>query len=256
VKEALTLGLAAIAITDHDTVDGIDEALAAARTTSLEVVPGLELSTDIPQGEVHMLGFYVEHRSPALLGWLAKLRQSRLGRGKSILEQLTKLGLRLDWERVQQIAGTATLGRPHIARAMVESGLVANVDEAFDRYIGRNRPAYVDRYKLTPRDAVKLIREAHGLPVLAHPLRQTHLVPDLVQCGLVGMEAFYSGYAPDEVQFLLDVAHKHGIVPTGGSDYHGGAVLPENHLGQINVPVESLTRLRRLRQHLFGAGLS
>jgi predicted metal-dependent phosphoesterase TrpH len=161
------------------------------------------------------------------------------------------MGLPLDWSRVQQIAGDSAIGRPHIARAMLEQGYISSINEAFHLYIGRNGPAYEDRYKLSPAEAVQTVLAAKGLPVLAHPLHATHLVPELTKHGLVGLEAYYPRYTPDETRFLLDLAARYGLVATGGSDFHGGSVLPGNELGGVAVPqavVEDLRACHERRQ--------
>jgi 3',5'-nucleoside bisphosphate phosphatase len=250
VRRALALGLRTIAITDHDTVDGVAEAIEAARGQDIEVVPGVEFSTDIPRAEVHVLGFFVDYEDGELRNKLTEMRESRFNRARTMVKRLERLGLPLEWDRIHSIAGEACLGRPHIARALMESGYVASVNEAFDRYIGRDRPAYVERFKLSPGEAVKLIRNARGLPVLAHPIDQTGLVPELVREGLLGIEVYYANYTRDEVLVLLEVAHRYGLVTTGGSDFHGRDVLPENHLGEVLVPSESVLALKRLHQRL------
>jgi predicted metal-dependent phosphoesterase TrpH len=248
VRLARALGLAAIAITDHDTTDGIEEALTAADGTTLQVIPGVEISTDIPRSEVHILGYYVAYGERSFQATLALFRESRLNRAQRMLAKLARIGLPLDWRRVRQIAGSATVGRPHIARAMLEKGYVGSIDEAFDRYINRNGPAYVERMKVSPREAVQLILEAGGIPVLAHPIYESHLVPELARHGLAGVEAYYMGYTPDETRFLVDLATKHGLLVTGGSDFHGEEVQPEHLLGGVMVPQTAVSSLEAYHQ--------
>jgi len=168
-----------------------------------------------------------------------------------MVAKLSRMGLPLDWDRVREIAGEAAVGRPHIARAMLEKGYISSIEEAFHWYISRNGPAYAERYKLSPAEAVQTILAADGLPVLAHPLQVSHLVPDLARNGLVGLEAYYPGYTSDDTRFLLDLAAKYGLIVTGGSDFHGENVLPGNELGGIMVPqvvVENLHACRERRQ--------
>lgn len=247
VRKALALGLAAIAITDHDTTQGVAEALEAARGTELEVVSGVELSTDTSRTEVHILGYYVSREDAVLREKLQLLGDSRLRRAQRMMEKLSRMGLPVEWARVQQLASGASVGRPHVARAMVEKGYVSSVAGAFDQYIGKNGPAYVERYKLSPTEAVQLILASQGLPVIAHPLQVNHLIPELARHGLVGLEAYYPGYAPEETRFLLDLAGKHGLVATGGSDFHGDAGQPANEMGSVNVPLDALESLRARR---------
>ncbi len=244
VHQALEIGLEAIAVTDHDTIDGVSEALQAAEGTALEVIPGTELSTLDARSEVHVLGYYINRDDPELRDTLTRLRDSRLQRAQHILTKLARLGMPLDWHELQKTAGQAVIGRPHISLAMLERGYVSAVSEAFDLYIGRGRPAYVERYKLLPAEAVLTILKAGGLPVLAHPLQVSHLIPALVEAGLVGLEARYPGYEPDETEFLLGLASKHALIGTGGSDFHGADVLPGHDLGSVFVSYEVVQQLR------------
>jgi len=246
VAMALERKLLAIAITDHDTTAGVDEALEAARGTELEVIPGVEISCDVPHEEVHVLGYYLDHRHPALDEKLRAIRYARVQRAKGMLAKLTTLGFPLPWEMVAELAGGESVGRPHIARAMVSVGYVASTDEAFALYIGRNGPAYVERYKISPLDAVSLIKEARGLPVLAHPLRVTHFLPDLIERGLIGLEVYYNSYSPEDMRRLADLACKFDLIPTGGSDFHGSGVVNTVDMAGVQVPMESVERLRAL----------
>jgi predicted metal-dependent phosphoesterase TrpH len=248
VRTACKLGLTAIAITDHDTTDGVEEALAAASETTLKVIPGVEISTDIPHSEVHILGYYVAYKEPLFQAKLAVFRDSRLDRAQRMVTKLARMGLVLDWKRVSQIAGAATVGRPHVAQAMVEKGYVDSIDEAFDRYINRNGPAYVERMKLSPVEAVQLILEADGIPVLAHPLYVVRVVPRLAQNGLAGLEAYYTGYTADETRFLVDLAAKYGLLVTGGTDFHGEDVQPQHPLGGVMVPQAVVSNLEAFHQ--------
>lgn len=250
VAMALERNLLAIAITDHDTTAGIDEAWEAARGTGLEVIPGVEISCDVPHEEVHLLGYYFDHHHQALQGKLHAMRDARLRRAKGMLARLTALGLPLPWEMVAELAGDGSVGRPHIAQSMLKMGYVASTDEAFDLYIGRNGPAYVERYKLGPSDAVSLIEEARGLPVLAHPLKVMHFLPSLVEAGLVGLEVYYNGYSPEDIRELAALARKFDLIPTGGSDFHGPDVLDTVEMGGVWVPMESVERLRALAKKM------
>jgi len=250
VARALGRNLRVIAITDHDTTEGIDEALEAARDTGLEVIPGVEISCDVPHEEVHLLGYYFDHHHPALQGKLRAMRDARLQRAKGMVAKLAALGLPLPWEVVAELAGDGSVGRPHIAQAMLKMGYVASTSEAFDLYIGRNGPAYVERYKLSPSDAVSLVKEVLGLPVLAHPLKVTHFLPALVERGLVGLEVYYNRYSAEEIRGLADLARKFDLIPTGGSDFHGPDVLDTVDVGGVKVPMESVELLRALAKKM------
>ena len=239
-------GLRTIAITDHDSMEGVAEALAAAGH-GLEVIPGVEINTDIPHAEVHILGYHVDYHHAELQDVLQRLRDFRRDRARRMVEKLARLGMPVDWRRVAALAGEGAVGRPHVAQALVERGYVADVSQAFDRYLGREGPAYVERHKLTPVEATRLIVRAGGLPVLAHPSGLEHLptlLDELTAAGLVGLEAYYTGYLPEETQGLLLLAQKYGLVATGGSDFHGGSILPHADLGAVFVPMEAVAALR------------
>ncbi len=168
-EEARRRGLLAIAVTDHDSVAGIDEATARGAAIGVEIVPGLELSTDVDNGEVHILGYFIDREDPDLLGLLESQRVSRLERVRKMLDRLSDLGVQLSMDEVRRFSDGGPLGRPHVAQALIRAGQVGSWDEAFSRYIGRHAPAYVRRSKLSPHDAVRAILAAGGVSVLAHP---------------------------------------------------------------------------------------
>lgn len=247
VQAAVEKGLIAIAITDHDTTDGLDEAAEAAAGTGLEVIPGIELSAEQGDQEIHILGYYLDHRDAALRDKLGVLRHARRERAWRMVDRLAGMGMPVSWERVVRIAGdTSAFGRPHIARALRDSGFVGSIDEAFDRYIGLRGPAYVARYKLSPEEALRIIADSGGLPVLAHPWRHEEIVPRLVTAGLAGLEAYYPRYSTDESRMLARLAQRHGLIATGGSDFHGYDDGAAQSLGEVPVPERSVERLRAL----------
>jgi predicted metal-dependent phosphoesterase TrpH len=247
VQEAAERGLTFIALADHDTVDGIAPALAAAKGfPSLKVIPGVEISTDIPQGEVHMLGYFIDYTDPQFKAALDGFRNSRLGRAQGMIAKLEKLGIAIEWPRVQEIAGGSSIGRPHIAQAMLEKGYITSLKQAFTDYIGRNGPAYVAREKMTPAEAAELILKARGLAVLAHPLTAGDpeiMTTELKAAGLAGLEAYYDGYTQEEINQLVALANKHNLIATGGSDYHGLDPATETAIGGTEVPIESVEQL-------------
>jgi predicted metal-dependent phosphoesterase TrpH len=246
VREAAEGGLTYIALADHDTVDGIAIAQAAAQPfPQLKVIPGVEISTDIPQGEVHVLGYFIDYTDHKLGATLDKFRNSRLKRAQGMVSKLDNLGIHIDWQRVQQIAGGSSIGRPHIAQAMLEKGYIDSFKQAFVEYLGRNRPAYVEREKMTPAEAVELIVKAQGLPVLAHPLTVNEpeaMTIELKAAGLVGIEAYYDGYTAEEINRLVELARRYNLIATGGSDYHG-LDPTETAIGGADLPIESVERL-------------
>jgi len=252
VSMAVSLGLEVIAITDHDSVEGVAPALLAAQEfPSLKVIPGMEISTDVSHGEIHILGYFINYCDPELIGVLERLRSSRKLRAQRMLAKLASLGIHIEWERVQEIAGGGSIGRPHIAQAIFERGYVSSSKEAFVKYIGREGPAYVEREKMTPEQAVELVVKAGGLSVLAHPADIDHLeelIPRLQRVGLVGIEAYYNGYPPKLVKYLASLAHKYGLIASGGSDYHGLEGASETPLGGAAIPFERLEQLLALAE--------
>jgi len=244
---AVDVGLDVIAITDHDSVEGIAPAFIAAQEfPQLKVISGVEVSTDVPHGEVHILGYFIDYRDPELIETLERLRGSRRVRAQKMLAKLSALGIDIEWERVQEIAGVGSIGRPHIAQAMLERGFVESPKEAFVKYIGREGPAYAGREKMTPSEAVELIVKANGLPVLAHPAeidKLEELIPLLQKVGLVGIEAYYNNYSAKLVKNLASLAHKYGLVASGGSDYHGMEGTSETTLGGVAIPYECVDKL-------------
>ena len=251
VRRAAKAGLSVIAITDHDNVDGIAPALAAAAAfPQLRVIPGVEISSDVTGGEAHVLGYCLDYTSRELLTALERMRNSRVTRARKMVARLAELGLPVDWERVLEFAGEGSVGRPHIAQALLEKGHVGSLADAFDGYIGRNAPAYVGRDKMTPTEVVELILAAGGLPVLAHPMTVPDpeaMIGELQASGLIGIEVYYAGHSTATVKRLAALAARTGLIPTGGSDYHGldddASAGAETSLGQVAVPPESVERL-------------
>ncbi len=245
-------GVSVIALTDHDTTASVDRALAAAQQAGdLELIPGVELSTDIPGFEIHVLGYFIGWHDPDFQAMLAKFREGRVGRAEKIAGKLAALGAPVAFERVKEIAGDANIGRPHIAQALIEAGHVSDVKEAFDKYLANDKPAYVEHYSLPPAEAVKLILSAGGVPVLAHPRGVTGQVPELVKAGLKGLECYYGEYDERERRELLDMARCYGLIATGGSDFHGLHRMKHlSALGEIHVPIEAVDKLKRASEQV------
>ena len=250
VRMADTAGLTVIAITDHDTIDGIIPAIEAAKGyPALTLIPGVELSTDVPSGEVHVLGYFIDYASQEFKASLERMRNSRANRADKMVAQLKELGCNIEMERVKEIAGNGALGRAHVAQALLEKGYISSFKDAFSKYIGHGCPAYVVREKLTPAEAVKLVLKANGLPVLAHPytaLNPEEVIKELKTVGLVGMEVYYAGYLPSEMNHLLNMAEKYGLIPTGGTDYHGIDALSDIAIGGTDVPIQCVQKLLAL----------
>lgn len=250
VRLAAETGLDVIAITDHDIVDGIAVALTAAEAfPSLTIIPGVEINTDVPHGEVHVLGYFIDYTDQELAAALQRLRDSRQKRAQKMITKLRSLGMEIEWWRVEELAQDGAVCRPHIALALFEKGYVSSEREAFDKYIGHDGPAYVGREKVLPVEAVKLIIDARGLPVLAHPADiddLDKLVPELKAAGLIGMEVYYRDYSSDVIAKLLKIAEQYALVPTGGTDYHAFGDASEVMPGGALAPSESVERLFNL----------
>jgi 3',5'-nucleoside bisphosphate phosphatase len=233
-------GVRYIALTDHDTTAGLAEmAHELERYPEIKLIQGTELSTDIPGSEIHILGYFMDVENQDFQRELARFREGRLGRGQEMVEKLRALGMDVTWARVQEIAGDASVGRPHVAQALLEKGYVQTIAEAFDRFIGRDGPAYAEREKLTPEQAIDLIRAADGIAFLAHPSYTKGMetfLPGLKQAGLTGMEVYYKAYTPEQVESLRRTAKQEGLMPLGGSDYHGRGNADDREIGDIPLP--------------------
>ncbi len=241
-------GIRIASITDHDSTEGLPEAYEAKeRFPELTLIPGIELSTEAGDSEIHVLGYFLDWKNEEFQKVLSGFRDGRIGRGQAMVNKLGELGLPVEWDRVLHFAGDGAVGRPHIALAMVERGYVPGVKEAFDLYLGRDGPAYAERQKLTPEDAVGIIRGVGGAAVLAHPSYVNNLDSHLVRmkdAGLAGMEVYYSHYPPKTVRQLREVARRFDLLPCGGSDYHALGQDDETLPGHIGPPEEVVEALR------------
>ena len=248
VAQASKAGLAAISVVDHDTVEGLSACIDAGRQKDVEVVPGIELTAEYEGAEIHILGYLIDHKSPELREQLASLKENRIQRIHEIVDKLKHLGVNLKPQSVFDIAGKGTVGRLHIARAMVREGLVRSVAEAFQKYIGDKCPAYVCGFKLQPYGAIKLIRDSGGVSVLAHPyiLARDEWIPYFVEFGLKGLEIYYPEHTPGMVSFYLDLSRKHNLLVTGGSDFHGDA-KPGLNIGAVKIPYELVDKLKQAK---------
>ena len=248
VEEAASRGVRILALTDHDTVAGIGEARAAGNRLRVEIIPGVELSAALPNvGEVHLLGYFVDVDDPALLEQLAGYAHARTERMERMVERLNRIGAPVALERVREIAGHGTVGRPHLGRALVEAGYATDLSDAFARYIGGGKPAFVPRPRVDPRDAIALVRAAGGVPVLAHPFSTggvESVLDRLVPAGLAGIEVDYGEYDSQDREILRQIAARRGLIATGGSDYHGPDLRAARELGSAPVPLVAVAALR------------
>ena len=254
IRLAAGRGLNVVSVTDHDSTEGLAEAYETAREfPQMRIIPGIELSTDIPGDEIHMLGYFIKFEDVQFQDILLRFRRGRVERGRLMVEKLDGLGIHLVWDRVQEIAGEGSVGRPHIALAMVEAGYCTEPKFAFPEYLGRNGLAYVERPKMMPAEAVEMILGIGGVPVLAHPAYMLDMrasIAELVPAGLMGMEVYYSRYSPEVVQELAQLAKGHGLIPCGGSDYHGLGNTDEPLPGTQCPPMETVERLEEAAEKL------
>jgi predicted metal-dependent phosphoesterase TrpH len=238
------------ALCDHDTVAGLPSAAEAARRVNVRLVPGIELSAFLERREIHLLGHFVDPVAPALRDFedfLAARRRERMG---LMVERLASLGVQVTADAVERLSGGKTIGRPHVARAIVEAGAAATVKEAFDRYLGEGRPAYVQRYRLEVADAVALVRGAGGTVTIAHPgvsKLEAGEVARLAAAGVAGIEVLHPDQNPSVQDKYRRAAEAHGLVCTAGSDYHGPEVSPDRQLGMVSMTPEALEALERRR---------
>ena len=255
VELAIESGLSSLALTDHDTQEGLPEALEAAEGTGLDLIPGLELSLEFDRGGMHLLVLWLRSGATPLGNRLAELRTGRDERNLRIVETLSKIGLPITIQEVEEEAGGGSVGRPHIAAVMMARGYVPDIRTAFDLWLGSGRPAYVSRNRLDPEKAIALARQSGGVPILAHPhtlgIRTSTEMADLLArlrgAGLVGIEAVYPAYQRHEREGYSDLARRFGLIPSGGSDYHGtykpGLMLGSGY-GDLAVPADLCDELR------------
>ncbi len=247
VAKAASIGLGCLAITDHDTIKGIKPAIEAGKKYKVEIIPAVELSAEYDGKETHILGYMIDVENQALNSKLSFLCTARENRIYDILRSLKKINIDLDFDRVSEIAGGGSIGRPHIAMAMIEQGIVSTLDEAFGLYIGEGKPGFIPRYKLSTAQAVKIIRNAGGVAVLAHPgdSFDEKLISSLIKEGVQGIEAHHPSHKPETSELYVKICKSYGLVATGGSDYHGEG-RNSNFLGSCTVDGQTVDRLKSL----------
>ncbi len=245
VERASKLGFAAIALTDHDTVEGCERAATACAAAQMEFISGTELTAEHEDTEVHILAYFVDTQNQTLLTRIAGFQSVRQNRIREMVAALNKLGIPLKAESVFALANCKSPGRPHVARALVKEKLIGNLDEAFERYLKKGRPAWVPKTKMSALEAVELIHQAGGLAVMAHPglNRTDEIIPDLVDAGLDGIECFHTKHSTTMAERYLEIADKFHLLVTGGSDCHG---FSKNRpiIGTVKLPYEHVEKLK------------
>jgi hypothetical protein len=262
VRYAKAKGLQAIAITDHDTIEGLEEGLLEGERIGFEVIPGVEISAEYSPGSMHLLGFFIDNHHPLLNERLKYLQKAREERNPKIVEKLNRLGIEITYEEVLRASGGGQVGRPHFAQVLLEKNYVKNFQDAFDRFLKKGAPAYVDKFRFTAREALHFINRAKGVGVLAHPntlntngySELENLVLRLMEDGLKGIEVFYPEHSALEVSQYKTLAQRYGLLVTGGTDYHG---IEKNGLdigvgrGEMKLPYSMVEGLKAARDRFF-----
>lgn len=251
ISESAKCDLSAIAVVDHDTVEGIEPTIEIAKTKNIEVLAGIELTTEYADLEIHILGYLIDYKNKDLIEKLETLKKNRIERIYKIVDKLKSIGINLKPKTIFDIAKQGTVGRLHIARAMVKEGLVGSVFEAFQKYIGDKCPAFCLGFRFSPDEAIKLIKDTGGIPVLAHPysLNNDELIPKFIDYGIMGLEVYYPGHSQSTINFYLSLARANNLLVTGGSDCHGNA-KPEIKIGSIKIPYALVEKLKEAKDKL------
>jgi len=251
VRKAKDLDLVAISITDHDSVDGLEEAIRVAEKLEMEVVPGVEMSTDLGKDEIHILGYYLDWKDGAFLSKLRGFQKARARRNRKLVQKLGDLGMGLEYDEVKKLNPRGVINRLHIARLMVKNGYVRSIGAAFEQWMNPGKPAYVRRSKASPFQMIQLISNLGGIPVLGHPhlSRRDDLIPDFIKAGLRGIEAYHSAHNGRAVEHYKRIAQRYNLLVTGGSDCHGEA-KDEVLMGKMKVPASLLVELKKARDNV------
>lgn len=236
-----------IAITDHDTITGIETAISYSNNYhNFRIIPGIEFSCVYNDEEVHILGYFIDYKNLNLIKLTNKLKKSRLTRGVEMVYKLNKLGLELSIEEVKKFSGEKYIGRPHIARALIKKGYVTDISEAFTKYLDRGKPAYVERYKITINETISLIKSLGGIAILAHPgiLKNKTIINYCISLGIDGLECIHSKHSKDDTDYLVDISKTNNLIITGGSDFHGDLINGELTLGKYFVNIDTIPEFK------------
>ncbi len=248
IQSAKQAGLTHIAITDHDNVDAIDEAIEIARGYDIEIVPGSEISAEHNGKETHILAYYIDHKNEELLDYLKNFRKERMKRAEKIIAKLNELDMPVKLEDVLvHVKGNGSVGRPHIAVAMIEGGFVNNYYDAFNKYIGDDKPAYVKKPNISTKDAIKLINRCGGLSFIAHPgkgLRHNNSLFEMIEFGIDGIEVIHPSHTDYDIEYFRDIASQYFLLESGGSDFHGGRINDVSILGRYYISEIKLTAMK------------
>ncbi|HOI29705.1 MAG TPA: PHP domain-containing protein [Melioribacteraceae bacterium] len=247
VQKAKAAGLDTISITDHDSLNGIKEAVAVGKEIGVEVIPGVEISTDLDEKEVHLLGYFIDIENEELQKYLSFFRDERFHRAKRIVQKLRNLGLSITIDDVTDLARNSAIGRPHIAYALVNLGLIKNYYEAFERFIGDYGPAFERKIHVSPQSATKLISDSGGLSFVAHPgYMKESILTDLIKAGIDGIEVIHPSHSESQIHFYRGIVNQYCLLEAGGSDFHGGKKDDESNLGKYIISPNHLEAMRTM----------
>lgn len=249
VDLGVRMGLSGMAITDHDTITGIEEAVKQSnKYDNFIVIPGIEFSSIYNNEEVHILGYFIDYKSPSLIEMTNILKKSRIERGEKIIEKLNSLGYKISIEDVKSLSGDDYIGRPHIARALINQGYVYTIQEAFDRFLNRGCPGYVQRYNMTIDETIQLIKSNKGMAILAHPglLKDKSIIHHCLLSGIDGIECIHSKHSETDVDYFTQIAKDNNLIITGGSDCHGDTSRGPLLLGQYFIDLNNISQFKEL----------
>lgn len=248
IQKAKTAGLTHLAITDHDNVDAIDEAIEIASRYDIELIPGTEISAEHNGKETHILAYYFDHKNPELLDYLQNFRRERMKRAQKIVEKLNDLGIAIQMQDVlSQVKGNGSVGRPHIAVALIEGGFVNNYYDAFNKFIGDDKPAYVKKPNISTKDAISLINRCGGLSFVAHPgksMRHNNSLFEMIEFGIDGIEVVHPSHSDYDIEYFRDITSQYFLLESGGSDFHGGRINDVSILGRYYIPEIKITAMK------------
>ncbi|RMD48237.1 MAG: PHP domain-containing protein [Ignavibacteria bacterium] len=246
IKLAKSKGINILGIVDHDTVDGLEEAIHYGQKYGVEVIPGIEISTDIDNKEVHLLGYFVDYKSKEFLKYLTFFKKEREFRIKRIITKLNSLGVDISFSDVKKISGNSAMARPHVAFALMEKGVVSDFYAAFRKYLHDNGPAYERKIHFSPSAAIKLIKDAGGLSFVAHPNNMDeNILKALIDSGIDGIEVIHPSHSKYRIKFHRGIADQFGLLKSGGSDFHGGKMEDEKNLGKYTIPLHFLNDMKK-----------
>lgn len=247
VRKAKDVGLNIISITDHDNINGLEEAISVGKEIGVEVIPGVEISTDIDNKEIHLLGYFLNIHDAELQKYLNFFREERFHRAKRMVKKLNKLGMTISMDDVLEIANNSAIGRPHVAIALTKLKQVANYFEAFDRYIGDNCPAYERKIHVSPQSALKLISDAGGLSFIAHPSNiDESILMHFIKAGIDGIEVVHPSHNQFQIKFYRGIVNHYCLLESGGSDFHGGIKNDEGNLGKYLITQSKLEEMKQM----------